>query len=413
MDNIKKYDVIIIGTSVAGLTAAKYFREKDKISSLLMISTEGKNVYSRVQIPYILRGDIKYNNIFIKESDFFEVNNIDVQKNTVNKIDFENNIINTDSGEVFKYKKLLISTGRRPFTPKNLNIDSNKIFNLWDLQDLDNLLNIFEKVDSVLIMGSGFIAMQAAWASVVRQKKVKILIRGERIMSKILDLEASKYLEEKVKGYGVEIIKNFNVIKVEDNDELILKTSECSVNGDVLIVGAGTFATTELFKGKIDFDDGIKVNKHIETSIKNVYAAGDVALTNIKNTNRYSSMPLWSNAVYMGKIAGLNLSGEEVEYEGSVRSNVTEIFGVTIISAGESSEDSILYKNNFYILKLFYEDNIFIGFTYVGESDKYHMFGPLIQKLREMIFRNEQIEELENFLNSQVAKSAFIKEANI
>lgn len=300
-----EYDIVIVGASAAGLTAATRFREVDRESSILMISKEGNRPYSRVQIPYILRGAVPYENIYLKDDAFFEEHRIHTLEDTVVSMDAQLDLLELADGDLIYYKKLLIATGTRPLAPKIPGIDSPGVYNLWDLEDLDALLEKLDQVHEVIILGSGFISLQSAWAYVVQNKKVTILELRDHIMANSLDEQLAAYFEQGMSKYSVNFRKDTQVIEIERADKLRLRTSDNVVfEGDVLVMGVGTAVPRAFYTDQIAFDHGILVNRRMQTSKENIYAAGDVALVPLKGLDQNCNLPLWSTAVQMGSVAG-------------------------------------------------------------------------------------------------------------
>lgn len=399
-----EYDIVIVGASAAGLTAATRFREVDRESSILMISKEGNRPYSRVQIPYILRGAVPYENIYLKDDAFFEEHRIHTLEDTVVSMDAQLDLLELADGDRIHYKKLLIATGTRPLAPKIPGIDSPGVYNLWDLEDLDALLEQLDQVHEVIILGSGFISLQAAWAYVVQNKKVTILELRDHIMANSLDAQLAAYFEQGMSKYSVNFRKDTQVIEIERADKLRLRTSDNVVfEGDVLVMGVGTAVPRAFYTDQIAFDHGILVNRRMQTSKENIYAAGDVALVPLKGLDQNCNLPLWSTAVQMGSVAGWNLAGRDVEYEGAVRSNVTEMFGMTIITAGDLFGESQVFTLDYGVLKLFTEQSVLVGFVFIGQSEEYELFGPLLQSIRDAIMGCVELKDIQEQMDVRVA----------
>lgn len=400
-------NIIIIGNSAAGLSALQSFRKIDKTSKVTVISKEGINPYSRVLIPYVLRGKLSYDKMTIREDNFYDLYNAECIDGEVCNIDSENKEVHLANGSKHSYDKLLIASGSYAVKPPIPGINEDGIYNMWTKDDTDKLLPCFDKFKRIVVIGSGFVALQAAWAARFRGLDVTVIELMDRIMPSVLDEQGAKILTEKIFQSGVKLHTSTVTEKIEKLEDgtfrIHLKEKEC-IEADFVIVGTGVRPNTEFLKDSgVNVERGIPVNKYMETNIKDIYAAGDVAAGPTAFGDEHLIHALWPTAIEMGKVAAYNMAGREYAYEGSLNMNVTQMYDVTVASMGYFNDRDIdksyyLQNNNDY-LKVCYKDGLIVGACLVGSSESVSLFG----KLRPLIRKGNPIEcepeKLENYIN--------------
>lgn len=405
-------NIVIIGNSAAGLSCLKNFRKIDKQSKVIMISKEGFQPYSRVLLPYVLRGKLPYSGMTIRDAEFFEENNVECVTGEVSNVDIKSKkVVLADSKEI-AYDKLLIATGSYAVMPPIEGIKDEKICNMWTKADVDKLAPLFDNCKKVAVIGSGFVALQAAWAAVVRGLDVTVIELMDRIMPAVLDEKGAEILTEKIKEKGVNLLTQTVTEKIEKNADgsftLHLKDKE-NVDADFVIVGTGVRSNTAFLEGSgIEFERGIPVDNHMMTNVLDVYAAGDVAAGPTTFGQEHMIHALWPTAVEMGKIAAQNMAGLKTEYEGSLNMNVTQMYDVTVASMGLYNEKDIDHAEYFDeedgrgYQKLCYKDGLLVGACLVGSSDAVPLFG----KIRPIIRKRKPIEcdihKIEDYTNMKI-----------
>ena len=158
-------NIVIIGNSAAGLSALQNFRKVDKDSKVVMISKEGFLPYSRVLLPYVLRGKLPNEGMTIRTQDYFERLHAECVEGTVTKLDAQAHKVFLEDGRSFDYDKLLIATGSYALTPPIEGAHQEGVCNMWTKADVDKLMPKFQNSKRAVVIGSGFVALQAAWAA--------------------------------------------------------------------------------------------------------------------------------------------------------------------------------------------------------------------------------------------------------
>lgn len=274
-------NIVIIGNSAAGLSALQNFRKVDKDSKVVMISKEGFLPYSRVLLPYVLRGKLPYEGMTIRTQDYFERLHAECVEGTVTKLDAQAHKVFLEDGRSFDYDKLLIATGSYALTPPIEDAHQEGVCNMWTKADVDKRMPKFQNSKRAVEISSGFVALQAAWAACYRGMKVTVIELMDRIMPSVLDQQGADVLVEKIHEKGVTLHTGTvteRIEKLEDGSFLVHLKDKEPVAADFVIVGTGVRLNVAFLEGSgVTVERGIPVNEFMQTNVPDVYAAGDVA----------------------------------------------------------------------------------------------------------------------------------------
>lgn len=406
--------VVIIGNSAAGLSAAKTFRKYDKTSELVIVSKERGLPYSRVLLPYVLRGKVKYDNIFIKGNAFYEDNKIEYVEDEVVSIDPSKKELKLKDSERMTYDQLLIATGSHAVAPPIEGIKQEGVYHMWTKNDLDSLKPLFDTKKKVVVLGSGFVALQAAWSARYRGLDVKVIEIADRVMPSVLDAQGGNLIAEKIRESGVELFTKTVTEKIEKMDDgsltIHLKDRE-AINADFMIVGTGVRSNIQFLEDAgITYERAILVDEYMKTNVENVFSAGDVAAGPTTFGDKHLTHALWPTAVEMGEVAGANMAGKKLAYRGSLNMNVTQMYDVTVASMGLFNDDHIdesyVFETGKYngYMKVCYKNDLVVGACLVGDSEAVKLFGKLRTIIRKGIKADCKPEKLENFLDIKIFK---------
>ncbi|MCE5329094.1 FAD-dependent oxidoreductase [bacterium] len=439
------FDYIIIGNSAAGLSAASSIRTIDKNGSIVVLTNENYLNYSKPLITYYLAGRIKLKDIYFKNEDFYKENNILLKKDTnILKIDYANKQVITDKNTGFAYRKLLLANGGIPIIPKirvsessdspsinserfkehaenNADVNKNKsipgsldnsnfknftgIFTFTCLKDAEKVKDYITKnnITEAAVLGGGLIGLKSAEALLELGIKVKIIELSDRILSASFDKQASSIIENELENKGNRIYtqNTINQIFVKNGslESFQLKSGEI-IKSRLLIVAVGVIPDLSIAEnsnnnikknepGYLKLNRGILVDEHMQTSIKDVFAAGDVAESFNFVTGDKSNIAIWPLAVRQGDIAGANMAGGNKIYDGGYFMNSVEILNIPTISIGitnapDDMEGNIEIMKDYkpekrYYRKIVIHNNKIIGIILVENIDRAGIYNGLIR----------------------------------
>ncbi len=330
--------VVIIGNSAAGLRALEAFRRLDMSSSVHVISIEGSSPYARVQIPYYLKERVKLDNLYVREANYFDDLNAEMVEGRVAGLDMKIRSVILEGGRTIAFDRLLIASGSTPVLPSIRGIECAGIHHIWTMEDALTLKPTFETAGRILIIGGGFIAMQAAWAAIQCKLSVAMVVRSA-IMRRDLDDQARGVFRKRMTDHGVSLVEGempSNIVENTDRSLGVEFPDRQPVEVDNVVVATGVRPNTCWLSGSgIAIDGGILVDRHMRTSIPGVYAAGDVAAAPTSDGRLHRVRALWPCAVEQGEVAGANLAGRQTSYQGSLNMNVIEMFDLVVASIGQ------------------------------------------------------------------------------
>jgi len=394
---MKLFDILIIGNSAAGISAAKTIRKHDKYVSIGIIDRENCPAYSRVMTPYFIGKKCSKESLYLTDNQFYKNLNIATFFGLeAVELNIEAKYVTLSNSTKIYFNSLIIATGAEATTINVLSDKSTVLRHMSDAEKLDKLLN---SAKSVTAIGAGLVSIPVL--SHLKDDVEKNLIVGSgRIFSRVLDKDASLILEEKLKNKGLNIYKNDDISSYYDNSKLRIKlNSGKSLDTDVLLIGKGVIPNIQLaLKSGIKCKNGILINDCCQTNIDYIYAAGDVAEGKDFITGETTIQGNWITAVEQGEIAGLNAIGIKVKYEGSLKNNTTEVFGYDLAVIGYFNDNAPKTKSFFneftgVYRKVFLDsDNTVIGVTLLNNTNEAGIYYDMI-KTREKFSTNHLLSK--------------------
>jgi NAD(P)H-nitrite reductase large subunit len=386
-----KKQVVIIGNSAAGLSALEAFRKRDRESSVTMIDKEPYLAYSRVITPYFIMGGVrKEENLFLKTEGYYR--EMDVKPlfgKEVLWIDSRSRSVILDKGRKEPFDLLLIATGASPFRPKIEGAYDKDIFVLRSLSDARQLREMKGNAQKILFLGAGLVSLQTLQALYTTKAQHTLVVKSDRILSQTLDFEASEIVERHLKKMDVRIIKERDVIRLNeanDSKAAILNNGE-EIETDFIFAGKGVWPNIHfLDDSKIKTQNGILVDEYLQTNVEGIYAAGDVAQAPDFFSGEKVNYGLWPSAVEQGEIAGKNMAGIREVYTGNLKMNVTGIFAMPVVSIGDIGSKRVTetlikrdVRSNIYRKICLDEKGILIGAILINRVDDLGVIHGLIR----------------------------------
>lgn len=372
---------VIIGNSAAAIGCIEGIRSIDKEGSITVISSENWHTYSRPLISYLLLGKTDTERMKYRPDSFYADNNCSVMLGTtVVKILPEQKQVLTDDGKSIAYDKLLVATGSNPFVPPIEGMDTAKsVHTFMSLNDALALKKDLTPESRVIVLGGGLIGLKCVEGILHLVKKITVIDMADRVLPSILDAEGSKMVQKHLEKKGVEFLLGNSIAKV-NGQKAVLKSGEI-LDFDTLVVAVGVRANTALVAqagGKVN--RGIATNLKCETSIPDVYAAGDCSESYDITIDQTRVLALLPNAFMQGETAGINMAGGESFYNHAIPMNAIGFFGLHIISAGSYEGECYTKVMENSYKKLFYKDNVLKGFILIGDVARAGIYTALIRE---------------------------------
>lgn len=384
---------VIIGNAAAGIGTVEGIREYDKDGVILIISDEKYDTYSRPLISYWLKEAVTEENMRYRNADFYEKNNVKTMLDTkVIAIDPDKKEVVIEGGENVPYDKLMVATGSKPFVPPMQGME--KIAKKFSFMKKDDAKTVKEAVFDgarVLIVGAGLIGLKAAEALEHYNAKMTVVDLANRILPSILDEAASEIMQKHIESKGVRFILNTSVSEFSENSAK-LSNGE-TVDFDMVILAVGVRPNVELIKeagGNVG--RGIITDNRQQTSLKDIYAAGDCTESYDISIEANRILAILPNAHNQGVVAGKNMAGKEAYYLNAFPMNAIGFFGLHIITAGSYDGEPVVETDGTNYKKLVVKDKQLKGFILMGKYIK--RAGIYTSLIREHITADECDYEL-------------------
>ncbi|MCM8800485.1 MAG: FAD-dependent oxidoreductase [Candidatus Omnitrophica bacterium] len=385
--------LVVIGNSAAGISAVEAIRKVDKTSKIIVISDEDYPSYYRCLISYYLAGQVREEKLLYRSESFYKENNIELRLNRkVMRVEPKRNRIILEDKSQLSYDSLLIATGASPKFPHLAGIKKRNVFGFRTIKDVKEIEKILPVAKNACILGGGLIGLKAAYALKKRNIEVKLIVKSKQVLSQMLDYKAAGFVQKKIEENGIELIFGQDAVEIIGDGELkAIKLDSGKVIGcSLVIVAKGVSPNTDLVKDTpINVREGIIANEFLQTNIPNIYTAGDVCEGFDLVLNAPSVNALWPIAVEQGRVAGQNMTGQGLKYQGSLGMNSLEFFGLAVVSLGifKIKEDDPNFeeikfldeKQNIY-KKLILKDNYLVGAVLVGDIRNSGVFLRLIRE---------------------------------
>ena len=167
---------VVVGAGPAGVVAAEQLRKLDPLANIMVIGSEPEPPYSRMAIPYYLTEKIAENGTYLRKADqHYSMRGITVIQQQVTQIEPSINAVVTNSGDRYRYDKLLLATGASPSVPPVPGIDLPGVHNCWTLEDAREIIRLAKPGANVLLMGAGFIGCIILESLVLRDVQLTVV----------------------------------------------------------------------------------------------------------------------------------------------------------------------------------------------------------------------------------------------
>lgn len=374
---------VIIGGGVAAIGCIEGIRSVDKEGKICVLSKEKYKVYARPLISYYLENKTTLEKMQYRPEKFYDDNDVEFlcSKEAV-KIDGKK-VVCSD-GSVYEFDKLLVAAGSSPFIPPFKGLDSvKKKFTFMTVDDALSIEKAVNENSRVLIVGAGLIGLKCGEGLKEKVKKITVCDLADRVLSSILDEECASVMQKKLEENSFKFMLGDSVSEFEGNTALM--KSGKKVEFDVLILAVGVRANTSLIKdagGEVN--RGVAVNDKMETSLKDIYAAGDLAEGEDVSSGTKKIMAILPNAYSGGLCAGVNMAGGNKLFNKQIPMNSIGLFGFHIMSAGTYDGEEIVEKDGENLKKFFVKNNRLLGFIMMGKSEKTGIYTALIKNRTEL-----------------------------
>lgn len=309
----RAYSYIVVGAGPAASAAVDGIRERDARGSILLIGAEADPPYDRPPLSKQLwSGAKQIEEIFLHNRAFYAQHGIELRLGTeVVALDPAAHTVRDGGGASYRYEKLLLATGG---TPRRLAIPGGDLEGLCYFRTVDDyrrLRSAASEGKSALVIGGGFIGSEIAAALRTTGLTVTMVFPGQWLVSRVFPESLGRALTAEYRAKGVEILAGDKPLAIERDGHRYRTRTEAGrvIVSDLIVVGIGVAPNTALAQNAgLETGNGVIVNQFLQTSDRDIYAAGDIAYfpEAVLGPRRIEH---WDNAVSQGKHAGRNMAG--------------------------------------------------------------------------------------------------------
>lgn len=322
---------VIIGVGPAGIVAAKTIRSLDQTAEIVMIAKD-EHIHSRCMLHHYISGDRDEQALSFVEPDFIERYRITfVTPGNVIGVNPNQRTVCLEGGYAISYDKLLLATGADSVIPPVGAFRTAKnVYGLRNLCDAQAIASKAKAGGKAVIVGSGLVGMDAAYGLLEKKMDVTVVEMADRILPIQLDETAGKAYQQLFEKEGCKFALGRKASETTVNSDnmitQLILDDQTALDCDFIIVAAGVRpAITCIENSGIKSERSIEVNSFLQTSMGDIYAAGDV--TGLSG--------IWPNAMKQGQVAGSNMCGKQVVYDDTyAMKNTINFFGLVTLSLG-------------------------------------------------------------------------------
>ena len=368
---------VIAGAGPAAVAAAENLRSLDADGKITMIGAQSQSPYSRMALPYFLTGKIEEQGTYLRRAaSHFEDKQIDVVHGRVANVESAAHKVILEDGTAVEYDKLLVATGAEPIIPPVSGMDDPRVQQCWHLEDAERIVELAKPGARAVQVGAGFIGCIILESWVIREVNLTVVEMGPRMVPRMLGEKAGGLLKTWCESKGVVVHTGTTVESIEAGDEelKVVLASGDVCPADVVIVSTGVKPNVSFLDDTdLNIDQGIVVDEFMQTSVSDIYAAGDCAQGLDFSTGETAVHAVQPTATEHGRFAAHNMAtGNALPYKGSLNMNILDTLGLVTSSFGawegvEGGDSAELYNpDNYQYVNLQFKGDLLVGANTVG-----------------------------------------------
>ena len=336
-------DYLVIGAGSAGISVCEGIRQYDKRGKLMLVGNEVHPPYIRRELSKQFLSDKAFSleSTFHHPPAWYDEQKIDLRLNTVvTQFNIDRRLAVLSNGQTVEFKKACLATGSRVIKPPVAGTNLGNIIYLRTIGDAMALKEMAAAEGSVIVVGSGYTAVEAAAALRQGKCKVSLLTRESALWGQLVDADTAHWLTSLFKHHGVtlHLQESLNGFEGKTAIRNIQTKNGNRYPAALALVAVGTEMNLELVRGTpLSSPRGTPVNEFLETDEKGIYAAGDIALYPDRIFGGVRSVDHWDNACQQGLTAGANMTGKKRQRYDHVPCYNSEVFDLQIQFIGDFS----------------------------------------------------------------------------
>ncbi|PKP12741.1 MAG: FAD-dependent oxidoreductase [Bacteroidetes bacterium HGW-Bacteroidetes-3] len=399
--------IVIIGNGISGVTLARHIR-KQSDHKITIISSETEFFFSRTALMYVFMGHLKFEHTQPYSNDFWKKNNINLINGLVESVNIEEKALILDDDTIINYDKLVIATGSKPNKFGWSGQDLKGVTGLYHKQDLETLEAFAPTCKRAVIVGGGLIGIELAEMLRSRNIPVTFLVREKSFWDGILPFGESQMINRHIIEHHIDLRLETGLLKIlsdeNGNARAVItdknETIECSIVG----LTAGVSPNIDFLKNSgIALGRGVKVNRFLETNIKDIFAIGDCAEQHEGIDLRRPIEAVWYTGRMMGEALAQTLTGNPTQYNPGHWFNSAKFLDIEYQTYGWVWAHKKEYEDQFYWehscgklairISFHKETRVFLGINTFGIRMRHEFFDKALNE-------NQTVDEVIKNLKS-------------
>lgn len=343
--------LVVIGGVAAGMSAAGKAARLDPQLQVDVYTDEAYISYSGCSLPYFTQGVITNEAALVARTvEEFADQGVKVHiRCKATEIRPENKTVciqHEDGTKTWEsYDKLVLATGARPVVPPLEGVRLPGVFTVKQIPDVHAIRSWLREKDArkAVIVGGGFIGVEMAEALTGSGLEVTILEMAPQIMT-LMDEDMAALVQAELEEHGVQVKVGAKVMSITGTERVEgVRTETETIPADLVVLAIGVSPNSEIAEAagiELGLRKAIRVNAHMETSVPDIYAAGDCATVYHQVTEKEAYIPLGTTANKQGRIAGENAAGHSSEFWGVVGTTIFKVMEMEGARTGLSSREA-------------------------------------------------------------------------
>ncbi|MBN1814403.1 MAG: NAD(P)/FAD-dependent oxidoreductase [Anaerolineae bacterium] len=326
---------VIVGNGVAGVTAAQVIRRADADAEVHLFGAEPYPYYRRPQLWEFIAGQIEQDALYYRPAEWYAERGIELHLGTeVTELDPTSHQLAFADGSQATYDRLLLATGARPFIPPCEGTEKDGVFTLRTLDDALAIKAYAREVDTAVVIGGGLLGLETARALHTAGLEVTVAEFFPYLLPRQLDEEGAQVLQSLLEAQGLYVVTGATttaILGVPCADCIQLQ-SGAKITGDLVLFSTGIRSEVTLAKQVgLEVNRGVIVDGHLQTSVDDVFAAGDAAEF---EGVVYGIIP---PAIEQARVAAANMvTPGSATYTGTLPTTTLKVAGAELTTLGEA-----------------------------------------------------------------------------
>jgi nitrite reductase (NADH) large subunit len=399
---------VIVGSGVAGTTAAQNLHRLDPSTEVTLLGDEPYPYYYRPKLWEFLAGQVEQSALFYRPAEWYPAQEINLHLNAkVIKLQPNEHTITLATGESVPYDRLLLATGSCCFVPEIPGASLPGVFVFRTLQDALALRARATRSRRAVVVGGGLLGLETARALSTLPLEVTVVEIAPYLLPRQLDREGAQFLQVRLESMGLGFITGAHTTAVlgESSATGIRLEDGRIIPGELILFSAGIIPRIDQARDAgLAVHKGIVVNASMQSSQEDIFAAGDVAEIDGRT---YGLIP---PAIEQARTASQNMTGGEgIEYHGTLPSATLKLLGMDLTSLGEATAEDeslvvrrVLDEKAGIYKKVILRNGVLIGAILLNDTAS-------VQPLRQLIASKRDLSQVqEQLLDSAFDLKAFV-----